>query len=160
MGECRDCAYSDRPTYKWPCCSCRDTNNGRSMYCQEEGEQCSQLQKKEECKMNDNDFIRRKAAINAELRIKVDIPPYKTRTIKAAEGAVERAVTAYAEYINAIPAADVRPVVHGEWVPSTNPDLYGYLMCSVCKKAFFLPSAQPHEGQFRFCHNCGAEMTK
>lgn len=44
MGECRDCAYSDRPTYKWPCCSCRDTNNGRSMYCPEDGEQCLQQQ--------------------------------------------------------------------------------------------------------------------
>lgn len=44
MGECRDCAYSDRPTCKWPCCSCRDTNNGRSMYCPEDDEQCAQQQ--------------------------------------------------------------------------------------------------------------------
>lgn len=44
MGECRDCAYSDRPTYKWPCCSCRDTNDGRSMYCPEDGERRPQQQ--------------------------------------------------------------------------------------------------------------------
>lgn len=38
MGECRDCAYSDRPIYKWPCDVCRATKNGRSMYCPEEAD--------------------------------------------------------------------------------------------------------------------------
>lgn len=38
MGECRDCAYSDRPTYKWPCSVCRVTKNGRSMNCPEEAD--------------------------------------------------------------------------------------------------------------------------
>ena len=56
MGECRDCAYSDRPTYKWPCCSCRDTNNGRSMYCQEDGEQCLSPQKNKAARMDDCEY--------------------------------------------------------------------------------------------------------
>lgn len=38
MGECRDCAYSGRPIYKWPCDVCRATKNGRSMYCPEEAD--------------------------------------------------------------------------------------------------------------------------
>lgn len=61
--------------------------------------------------MNDNDFISRKAALNVELRTKVDIPFYKMRTIKAAEGAVESAVAAYVEHLRSIPAADVVKVV-------------------------------------------------
>ena len=32
MAECIDCAYLNQPTYEWPCCSCRETNDGRSMF--------------------------------------------------------------------------------------------------------------------------------
>lgn len=32
MAECIECAYLNRPTYKWPYCACRKTNDGRSMF--------------------------------------------------------------------------------------------------------------------------------
>ena len=38
MGECKGCAYIDRPIYEWPCDVCRATKNGRSMYCPEEAD--------------------------------------------------------------------------------------------------------------------------
>lgn len=100
--------------------------------------------------MNEDDFIRRKAALNAEIKIEVDIPPYKTRTIKAAEGAVQRAVEAYAEHIKEIPAADVRPVVHGVWKP--NPRNPYWLDCTVCGYA------KTGRAVYNFCPCCGADM--
>lgn len=62
------------------------------------------------------------------------------------------------EALDDVPAADVRPVVRGKWIPSINQDLPGYLMCSACKEAFFNPSAQPHIREFNYCFNCGADM--
>lgn len=48
------------------------------------------------------------------------------------------------------PAADVRPVVRGEWVDCT--EYNGEYRCSVCKE---------FEGHKRnFCPNCGAKMEK
>ena len=102
--------------------------------------------------MNDDDFIRRKAALNAEIRIEVDSPPYKTQTIKAAEGAVQRAIEAYAKCIKAIPAADVRPVVRGGWKP--NPRNPYWLDCTVCGYA------KAERTVYNFCPCCGADMRK
>lgn len=102
--------------------------------------------------MNDDDFIRRKDALNAEIRIEVDIPHYKTRTIKAAEGAIQSAVTAYAEHLRSIPAADVRPVVRGAWKP--NPRNPYWLECTVCGYA------KAERAVYNFCPRCGADMRK
>lgn len=49
-----------------------------------------------------------------------------------------------------IPAADVRPVVHGEWLEPD--DDYGYLECSVCEER------SPNDEEWSFCPNCGADM--
>ena len=51
-----------------------------------------------------------------------------------------------------IPAADVAPVVHGQW--ETNSDRPDSLICSVCKCGFDMWKHDPHN----FCHNCGADM--
>ncbi len=32
MADCIECAYLNRPTYKWPCCACRETIDGQSMF--------------------------------------------------------------------------------------------------------------------------------
>lgn len=54
--------------------------------------------------------------------------------------------------LKAIPAAaDVRPVVHGEWLPAKD-GYYGHVMCSACHKI------ESHETDF--CPNCGADMRK
>ena len=47
-----------------------------------------------------------------------------------------------------IPAADVRPVVHGEWLPAKD-GYYGHVMCSACHKI------ESHNTDF--CPNCGAD---
>lgn len=54
------------------------------------------------------------------------------------------------ELINAIPAADVAPVVHGRWIDNGIPEsvLCG---CSVCR---FTCGAS----SFFYCPNCGAKM--
>lgn len=54
--------------------------------------------------------------------------------------------------INAIPSADVAPVVHGRWVEK--PYLIGTSrFCSVCGENYGMP-----HGVYRYCPNCGAKM--
>ena len=59
------------------------------------------------------------------------------------------------QYIEALPAADVAPVVHGRWE-------HGYYcyepatQCSVCKVC--LAKGHRAEKQFTYCPNCGAKM--
>ena len=66
--------------------------------------------------------------------------------------------TAICSVIDAVPAADVAPVVHGEWVEakvggmSLYPD--GQKMCSVCGQ--IMPSRW--ETMPPFCFGCGAKM--
>ena len=78
------------------------------------------------------------------------------------EAAIEAAKHAWAkglepsQYIEALPAADVAPVVHGRWemrptgmVTDTGPEYKAY--CTVCNK----PNKQY---QPPFCPHCGAKM--
>ena len=57
------------------------------------------------------------------------------------------------DIISSLPAADVKPVIHGKWVnKSTEDGRFTYKACSVCgfpHRAFF---------EFNFCSNCGADM--
>ena len=58
------------------------------------------------------------------------------------------------EDINAIPAADVEPVVRGEWVKKP----LGIYYCSVCDE--FVGSRGDEEYcEYDFCPHCGAVMT-
>lgn len=54
------------------------------------------------------------------------------------------------EIVNSIPAADVAPVVHAEWIENDN----GTWSCSRCKS--WLPNEQHYYA--RFCLHCGAKM--
>lgn len=59
------------------------------------------------------------------------------------------------DWIDDIPAADVAPVVHGEW----EKDDAGCGVCSVCNKYAFETSTHHISGWFpRYCPNCGASM--
>ena len=55
------------------------------------------------------------------------------------------------QYIEALPAADVAPVVHGQWVDGK---------CSNC--GVDIPTDDAHDAIFenecRFCYYCGAKM--
>lgn len=52
--------------------------------------------------------------------------------------------------IATVPAADVRPVVRGEW--HEYDDDYGKICCSVCEED------APCDYPWNFCPNCGADM--
>ena len=56
------------------------------------------------------------------------------------------------EYAENLPAADVAPVVHGQW--EANSDRPDSLICSVCKCGFDVWKHDPHN----FCPNCGSKM--
>lgn len=51
--------------------------------------------------------------------------------------------------INAIPAADVAPVVHARWID----DGRGIIICPECKRGYNLHAKYTH-----YCPNCGAKM--
>lgn len=54
------------------------------------------------------------------------------------------------------PAADVAPVVHGEWLPVSDDDQdEGEYYCSVCNAEEFFPNNAPFTP---FCWHCGAKM--
>lgn len=59
-----------------------------------------------------------------------------------------------AERINAVPAADVRVVKRGKWIPKHHDDgdgiEYALFHCSVCDDMMARPR--------NFCPNCGADM--
>ena len=56
----------------------------------------------------------------------------------------------YTEKLEQIPAADVRPVVHGSWIP--NPRNPYWLDCTVCGYG------KPERTVYSFCPGCGADM--
>lgn len=62
-------------------------------------------------------------------------------------------VCGVAKYIESIPAADVRPVVRGEWIqvePNSGTKFLPTFRCSVCGILEY--------GKANFCFNCGADM--
>lgn len=61
-----------------------------------------------------------------------------------------------ADLIDDIPAADVAPVVHGEWVRNNNEEICLTVKCSVCGMAQPLWAKR----DYKFCHDCGAKMDK
>ena len=63
-------------------------------------------------------------------------------------GGVSHAVIAN-RILDAIPAADVQPVVHGRWIDTR--EYCGDYMCSNCKELY-------RTNVFNYCPNCGARM--
>ena len=64
--------------------------------------------------------------------------------------------------VNSVPAADVRPVVRGEWHGSGDGYADGHLVideweCPFCGKYFPEWDEKP---DWNFCPNCGADMRK
>jgi len=86
-------------------------------------------------------------------------------------GGIDKAFRAYEEHgdilrlfsdvrsvVICAPAADVRPVVRGEWVPaaSYNDGVINTAYCSACHD--YLPPGEADN--WPFCPNCGADMSQ
>lgn len=79
---------------------------------------------------------------------------------EAAIKAIDHEVSLDGLYANikAIPAADVRPERHGEWVRVSDDDQdEGWFICSECKEKYFNPS-DDEDLLPNFCPRCGAKM--
>lgn len=68
-------------------------------------------------------------------------------------GIDEPELTVLDKRINAIPAVDVRPVVHGEWIDKTVQIGFPIAKCSCC-------GSQAGMFWMNFCPNCGARMDR
>lgn len=65
-------------------------------------------------------------------------------------------VDAVEEVAKEFPAADVCPVVHGEWKEC---DMYeSSWECSACGEMWTLIEGTPTHNGLKFCPNCGAQM--
>ena len=56
-----------------------------------------------------------------------------------------------------MPAADVAPVVHGEWERELDVHDEPFYQCSVCGECFDSNRDSTHE-VFKYCPDCGARM--
>lgn len=57
------------------------------------------------------------------------------------------------DLINAIPAADVAPVVHGKWLRADD-----FLICSQCEAEMNQKNSLGVDNFKNYCPNCGARM--
>lgn len=91
------------------------------------------------------DYIERMAALNVNFKIPTRFSESKLTTAR-------KAVQEYANEIVKIPAADVRPVVRGEWIWTIDDDEYlgEYWKCNLCGEHSYIG--------YNFCPNCGADM--
>lgn len=94
-----------------------------------------------------DDYIRREKALQFRLTVNVS---RDANSVTVARGVAD----AIAEYIKAIPAADVRPVKKGRWIIHRS-DIFpadGTMECDQCHEE------QPLTCDDNFCPNCGADM--
>jgi len=62
----------------------------------------------------------------------------------------------YADDLEMFPAADVEPVVRGEWI-EFDEDMNAY-SCSVCNEPQMFIDGNPEQNEYSFCPHCGAHM--
>ena len=74
----------------------------------------------------------------------------RSAAIKAAKHAWAKGLEP-SQYIEALPAADVAPVVNGRWIYDKKAQRP---YCSVCKEYFYGATNSP----MSYCSNCGAKM--
>ena len=106
-----------------------------------------------------SDYIKREEAIMAVTRAK--LPDVTQDGVPIANG--KRSVTDCVRRLKEIPAADVRPVVRGKWMHTTQP--LGWrdedcAECSVCGVDFVLDewAMDDFKNLMNYCPNCGADM--
>lgn len=96
------------------------------------------------------EYIERDAALNASKifyieYIEVDGDGYE-------DGNADDIPVVFKKDIEAIPAADVRPVVHAKWIGVA----LGDARCSNCGEVYGVCGGLM--GDYNFCPNCGADM--
>lgn len=92
--------------------------------------------------------------INRKLALKAKVPHYSANGV---EIIMSEAIPV--EYIKNLPAADVRPVVRGHWIPIGIDDMdEGMYKCSKCGSEHFFPDILLGIPADNFCSNCGADM--
>lgn len=94
-----------------------------------------------------DDYISREAARNGI---------YNCPTKIDADGYIWVRTSDVAHMIDDIPAADVRPVVHGKWIVDSIATNIFY--CSVCGNDAPVEPCGGTEYKSPFCPNCGADM--
>ena len=62
------------------------------------------------------------------------------------------------QYIEAMPAADVAPVVHGHWVEQEDGWGGTYYDCSICGESWTTIDGTPMQNNMNYCPVCGAKM--
>ena len=62
------------------------------------------------------------------------------------------------EIIEAIPAADVQPVVRAHWTDRRTIEHDGEWYCTACGKEITIYMGADRPDRYRFCPNCGARM--
>lgn len=92
------------------------------------------------------------------------IKPEKDRYIKLSQAleVLDRCSCWWAhDWMELIPAANVQPVVQGEWIPVGLDDAdEGMFKCSECGSEHFFPEILLGIHADNFCPNCGADMRK
>lgn len=78
----------------------------------------------------------------------------RSAAIKAAKHAWAKGLEP-SQYIEALPAADVAPVVHGRWEPHDRAFGDNFLVCSKCQ---FVSEDKATRRYYHYCPNCGAKM--
>lgn len=92
----------------------------------------------------------------ADIKTKMDEYIERSAAIEAAKHAWAKGLQP-SQYIEALSAADVVPVVHARWiyVEETLANSSGY-RCSACRRPLWLSPDVPEV--FKYCPNCGAMM--
>lgn len=97
------------------------------------------------------EYIKREDAIDAIMAVYVRTAGYKARErVFAAEEAVHR-----------LPADDVAPVVHGEWIPISDGEMAECDKCGECYEVSDnggMTAFKLFRDYYKFCPNCGAKM--
>ena len=65
-------------------------------------------------------------------------------------------LTSLRELLDEYPAADVEPVVRGEWI-EFDEDMNAYI-CSICREPYVLIDGTPEQNHYNYCPNCGSHM--
>lgn len=105
-----------------------------------------------------NDYISRQKAIEI-INHYAEMALYRMLSLEPGSRAYLIAELQYGDrkhirkMVEGIPAADVRPVVYGEWVKNEKQDKESISCCSACGYP-----VSPFWAESNFCPNCGADM--
>lgn len=103
--------------------------------------------------MQNNDYISREAVLRALCDASTPV---------IADNGKPTFQVDYVEAVNRAPAADVRPVVRGEWIRFPESMKYqnvydaDFIVCSCCEEPFNVMDNDCE--RFMFCPNCGTDM--